>query len=209
MSRPQGWSSLGNSRLLHVGVERHLAGNAPFPPLAETLTAQPCQGVVEKVSLFPFTCNVLEGADNSRHTLQANENRQNRGSSAASAAFTWAGPEDINGPRSLGNGGPQPSLGTDDSWSLRRRHGRGYRGTLTLPRGPGPWQTPPAGTANAAPMPALTAARAPRGSWSAPSTPLRGQRKRLHPGPYTLPRRPGPTVADTSGQQRLFRQSRP
>ena len=50
MSRPQGWSSLRNSRLLHVGVGCHQAENAPFPPLAEMLTAQPCQGVAEKVS---------------------------------------------------------------------------------------------------------------------------------------------------------------
>ena len=33
---------------------------------------------------------------------------------------------------------------------------------------------------------------------------FRDRRKRLHPGPDTLPRRPGPTVADTSGQQCLF-----
>ena len=61
--------------------------------------------------------------------------------------------------------------GTDDSWPLRRRYSRGYRGTLTLPRGPGPWPTPPAGPANAAPTPAHTATRAPRASWPAPSTP--------------------------------------
>ena len=97
-------------------------------------------------------------------------NRQNRGSPAASAVFTWAGPEGIHGPRSPGNGGPQPPLGTDDSRPLRRRHSRGYRGTLTLPRGPRPWPTPPAGTATAAPTPALAVARAPRESWPVPST---------------------------------------
>ena len=61
--------------------------------------------------------------------------------------------------------------GTDDSWPLRRRHGRGYRGTLTLPRGPELWPIPPAGVATASPTPARTAARVPRESWPAPSTP--------------------------------------
>ena len=31
----------------------HLAGNAPFPPLAERLTCQPCEGMAEKVSYSP------------------------------------------------------------------------------------------------------------------------------------------------------------
>ena len=79
-------------------------------------------------------------------------------------------PEGRRGALSPGNGGAGTS-GTDDSWFLRLRYGRGYRGTLTLPRGPGPWPTPPAGPASTAPMPSLTAARAPRGSWPAPSTP--------------------------------------
>ena len=34
---------------------------------------------------------------------------------------------------------------------------------------------------------------------------FRGRRTKLPPGQRALPRRPGPTVADTSGQQRLFR----
>ena len=34
---------------------------------------------------------------------------------------------------------------------------------------------------------------------------FRGRHKRLPPGPGTLPRWPGPTAGDTSGQQRLFR----
>ena len=72
MSRPQGWSRLRNSRLLHVGVGRHQAENAPFPPLAEILAAQPCEGMAEKVSMVPFTCSVFQGADDSRHTLHAN-----------------------------------------------------------------------------------------------------------------------------------------
>ena len=42
----------------------------------------------------------------------------------------------------------------------------------TLLRGPGPWPTPPAGTATAVPTSALTAVRAPRGSWPLPSTPI-------------------------------------
>ena len=50
MSRPQGWSNFRNSPLHHVGADRRLAGNAPFPPLAEMLICQPCQGVAEKVS---------------------------------------------------------------------------------------------------------------------------------------------------------------
>ena len=79
-------------------------------------------------------------------------------------------PEGCLGVRSSGNGGAG-TRGTDDSWSLRLRYGRGYRGTLTLPRGPGPWPTPPAGPATAAPTPALTVARAPRASWPLPSTP--------------------------------------
>ena len=83
---------------------------------------------------------------------------------------TGQAPEGCLGVRSPGNGGAG-TRGTDDSSSLRRRYGRGYRGTLTLPRGPGPWPTPPAGTATAAPTSALTAARAPRASWPAPSTP--------------------------------------
>ena len=44
MSRPQGWSSFRNSRLLHVGAGRHQAGNAPFPPVAGMLTVAPCGG---------------------------------------------------------------------------------------------------------------------------------------------------------------------
>ena len=36
-------------------------------------TAQPCQGVAEKVSPDPLACTVLEVAGQSRHTLQANE----------------------------------------------------------------------------------------------------------------------------------------
>ena len=47
----------------------------------------------------------------------------------------------------------------------------GYRGTLTLLRGPGPWPTPAAGPATAAPMPALNATRALRASWPRPSIP--------------------------------------
>ena len=34
---------------------------------------------------------------------------------------------------------------------------------------------------------------------------FRGRRKKLPSEQPTLPRRPGPTVADASGQQRLFR----
>ena len=79
-------------------------------------------------------------------------------------------PEGRRGVRSPGNGGAGTG-GTDDSWPLRRRYGRGYRGILTLSRGPGSWPTPPVGTATARPTLALTAARAPRGSWPAPSTP--------------------------------------
>ena len=49
-----------------------VSGNAPFPPLAEMLAAQPCEGVAEKVSLVPLACSVLEGADYSRPSLQVN-----------------------------------------------------------------------------------------------------------------------------------------
>lgn len=55
------------------------------------------------------------------------------------------------------------SGGTDDNWSLRLRYGRGYRGTLNLPRDPGPRTIPSVGPASAAPMPTFTVARAPRG----------------------------------------------
>ena len=54
---------------------RHRAENAPFPLLAEMLTAQPYQGMADRVSLVPFACSVLEGADDSRHVLQANGTR--------------------------------------------------------------------------------------------------------------------------------------
>ena len=74
------------------------------------------------------------------------------------------------GHRSPGHGGRQPPPGTGDIWPLRRRHSKGYRGTLILPRGPGLWPTPPAGTATAAPTSALTADRAPWTSWPTPST---------------------------------------
>ena len=74
------------------------------------------------------------------------------------------------GRRSPGSGGAYTKE-NDDSWPLRQRHGRGYRRTLTLPRGHGLWPTPPAGTATAAPTPALTVARAPLVSWPARSTP--------------------------------------
>ena len=72
MSRPQCWSSLRNSRLHHVGDGRRLAGNAPFPPVAERLICQPCDGMAEKVSLDPLACSVLEAAGQSRRTLHAN-----------------------------------------------------------------------------------------------------------------------------------------
>ena len=49
MSRPQGWSSFRNSRLLHVGAGRHQAGNAPFPPVAGMLTVAPCGGGVKGI----------------------------------------------------------------------------------------------------------------------------------------------------------------
>ena len=78
-------------------------------------------------------------------------------------------PEGRRGVRSPGNGDAGTG-GTDDSWSLRLRYGRGYRETLTLPRGPEPWPTTPSGTATAAPTLALTAVRALRESWPAPST---------------------------------------
>ena len=38
-------------------------------------TAQPCQGMAEKVSLLSFACTVLEAADNSRPALRANGTR--------------------------------------------------------------------------------------------------------------------------------------
>ena len=91
MSRPQGWSSLRNSRLHHVGADRPLAENARFPPLAEMLTASPCQGVAEKVSLDPFACSESEGADYSRPALQANGTRpRKRRPSITSRADSFA-----------------------------------------------------------------------------------------------------------------------
>ena len=62
----------------------HLAGNAPFPPLAEMPTAQPCQRAAEKVSLVPFACSVPEGADDSRPALQTNGIRPIKNSSLKS-----------------------------------------------------------------------------------------------------------------------------
>ena len=56
-------------------LQRSLAGNAPFPPLAEMLAVQPCQGVAEGVSLVPFACSVLEGADYHMPALQDNGTR--------------------------------------------------------------------------------------------------------------------------------------
>ena len=72
MSRPQGWLSFRNSRLLNVTACRHLAGNARFTPLAEMLTTQPCQGVAEKVSLVPWARSGLEGAGQGGHTQYPN-----------------------------------------------------------------------------------------------------------------------------------------
>ena len=145
MSRPQGWSSLRNSRLHHVGADRRLAGNAPFPPVAEMLTSQPCQWVAEKVSLVPFACSVLEAVGQSRHTLHANGTPGKR----------------------RGAGAQQLMTVDHCKWN--------DRGVIvefsTLLRGPGPWPTPPAGTATAAPTPALTVVRAPPESWPAPSSP--------------------------------------
>ena len=74
------------------------------------------------------------------------------------AVLPGQAPEGCLGVRSPGNGGAGTG-GTDDSWLLRHRYGRGYRGTLTLPRGPGPWPTPPAGSATAPQTPAPTAVR--------------------------------------------------
>ena len=56
-------------------LQRSLAGNAPFLPVAEMLTAQPCQAVAEKVSLVPLAYSVVEAAAHSRHTLQTNGTR--------------------------------------------------------------------------------------------------------------------------------------
>ena len=46
--------------------------NARFSPLAKMLTAQPCQGVAEKVSLPQFVCSVSRAAGQGRHPLHAN-----------------------------------------------------------------------------------------------------------------------------------------
>ena len=124
MSRPQGWSSLRNSRLLHVGVD---------------------------------------GTGRKRYRYFCSPVTYSKPRARAGIRYTQTKP-----PRETERSG-SPAI--DDSWSLRLRHSRGYRGTLTLPRRPGPWPTPPAGTATAAPTPALTAARAPRESWPTPSTP--------------------------------------
>ena len=48
MSRPQGWSSLRNSRLHHVGADRPLAENARFSPLAKMLTPASCDPLAKK-----------------------------------------------------------------------------------------------------------------------------------------------------------------
>ena len=51
MSRPQGWSNFRNSPLHHVGADRRLAKNAPFPPVAEMPDRLGLvKGVAEKVS---------------------------------------------------------------------------------------------------------------------------------------------------------------
>ena len=74
---------------------------------------------------------------------------------------------------------------------------RGYRETLTLPRGPGPWPTLPAGAAAAAPTLALTAARALRESWPVPSTltSAAGARSLLQgKGPFHSDQDPRPTT---------------
>ena len=75
VARPPGWSSFRNSPLLNVISGCHLAGNAPFPPVAEKPTAQPCDGVAEKVSLHQFAYSVSEGSDHSRPALQADGTR--------------------------------------------------------------------------------------------------------------------------------------
>ena len=46
-------SSLEGSSNCSFTVDHHQAENAPFPPGAEMLTAQPCQRVAGKVSSFP------------------------------------------------------------------------------------------------------------------------------------------------------------
>ena len=104
-----------------------------------------------------------------RFRADRRENGEINGLEASGQFLPGRDAEGRRGALSLGNGGAG-TRGTDDSWSLRLRYGRGYRGTLTLPRGPGPWPTPPAGPATAAPTPALTAARAPRKLWPMPST---------------------------------------
>ena len=86
------------------------------------------------------------------------------------------------GHRSPGHG--EPPAAPRNWWHLGPCDGgtapRGYRGTLILPRGPGLWPTPPAGTATAAPTSALTADRAP---WDIMANALnphfRGRRKKL------------------------------
>ena len=79
MARPPGWSSFRNSPLLNVIAGRHLAGNAPFPPVAERLTCQPCEGMAEKVSLVPLACSVSEDADYNVPALHANGTSQGNG----------------------------------------------------------------------------------------------------------------------------------
>ena len=68
-------SSLEGSSNCSFTVDHHQAENAPFPPLAEMPTDQPCQWVAEKVSLVPLACSVSEGVDYSRPSLQVNGTR--------------------------------------------------------------------------------------------------------------------------------------
>ena len=113
----------------------------------------------------------------------------------------------------------------DDSRSLRVEGPRGYRRILKFPSRGWLWPTPPAGTATAAPTPALAAVRAPRESWPVPSTPTsaagardflqnnehfggdQGPRSATHPVNSACSGRPGTSVTgcnDNEEDRRLL-----
>ena len=98
-------------------------------------------------------------------------------------------------------------VGTDDSWSLRLRYGRGYRGTLTLPRGPSAMANPTCRTCDRSADAGAYCSSCAAGIMATALNPhFRGRRQRdfrQDPGHFRGDQ--DPTAGNSSGQQLLFR----
>ena len=204
-----------------------MTGNARFPPVAEMTTAQPCDGVAEKVSLVPLTSSVSEGADYSRPAIQGNGTRPRKHRPSITSCDDVFVPICVTIRKATGLEASGPFL-PGATWMSSRApfpgkpRGAGAEQLMTV--GHCEWKNrgvivKPSlfleGLVIANPTCRNCDRSADAGaycSWCAAgimanalNPHFRGRRKELHPGQGALPRRPGPTVGGTSGQQLLFR----